>query len=78
MIGRYRHRIPVRFALLLGLAWPAIAGAAADTALRLTNLDGSQTAYVRVANSAAFSLQTFTLEAWVQRVGSGYGFTTDP
>jgi hypothetical protein len=75
---RYRHRVPVTFSLLLGLMWPAIAGASADTALRLTNLDGSQTAYVRVANSAAFSLQTFTLEAWVQRVGSGYGFTTDP
>ncbi len=70
---------------LLSLVALAIAGipasgahAADDTALRLSNVSSANTAYVRVANDAAFSLQQFTLEAWVQRVGVGYGITTDP
>jgi len=54
------------------------AGAADDTALRLFNVNDASTGYVRVPNHAAFSLQQFTLEAWVQRVGEGYGITTDP
>lgn len=53
------------------------AHAANDTALRLVNTSGSNTSYVRIPNSPAFSLQTFTLEAWVQRVGNGYGMTLD-
>ncbi|MEO5616278.1 MAG: LamG-like jellyroll fold domain-containing protein [Candidatus Eisenbacteria bacterium] len=65
--------------LLVGLlVLPHLASAASDTALKLSNVDGGNTAYVRVPNSAAFSLQTFTLEAWVKRVGAGYGFSTDP
>lgn len=63
--------------LVLGILAPP-SRAADDTALRLANVDGANTAYVRVPNSAAFSLQTFTLEAWVERVGAGYGFSTDP
>lgn len=53
------------------------AHAASDTALRLVNTSAGNTSYVRVPNSPAFSLQTFTLEAWVQRVGDGYGMTLD-
>ena len=65
-------------ALALGLTGAALAFAADDTALKLANVNAGNTGYVRVANHAAFSLQTFTLEAWVQRVGVGYGITTDP
>ena len=51
--------------------------AANDTALRLANASSSNTSYVRIPNSAAFALQQFTIEAWVQRVGAGYGFSAD-
>jgi hypothetical protein len=73
------RRIPAIAWLALGLvlAGAAPVRAANDTALRLANVSSSNTGYVRVPNDAAFSLQTFTLEAWVQRVGAGYGFTTD-
>jgi len=73
----HRTRSAAWLVLALGLAVPAVAHAASDTALRLMNSTSSNTGYVRGPNSAAFSLQTFTLEAWVQRVGAGYGFTTD-
>ena len=53
------------------------AQAADDTALKLANSSASTTCYMSVPNSAAFSVQTFTLEAWVQRVGVGFGQTTD-
>jgi len=63
----------------LGLLTSAtLAFAADDTALRLFNADGGNSGYVRVANSPEFSLQQFTLEAWIQRVGPGSGFSTDP
>jgi hypothetical protein len=63
----------------LGLLTSAtLAFAADDTALRLFNADGGNSGYVRVANSPAFSLQQFTLEAWIQRVGPGSGISTDP
>jgi len=55
-----------------------LAFAADDTALRLFNADGGNSGYVRVANSPEFSLQQFTLEAWIQRVGPGSGISTDP
>jgi hypothetical protein len=72
--------------LLLSVTWILASGslvtrpavAANDTALRLFNVNAANTGYVRVPNHAAFSLQQFTFEAWVQRVGEGYGFTTDP
>jgi hypothetical protein len=70
-----------RFAPLLLLGWLAMPGlvfAANDTAIKLENVSGSNTAFVRVPNHAAFALQAFTLEAWVQRVGPGLGFSTDP
>ena len=68
-----------RLWILLGcLVAPALAFAADDTALKLTNIDGNQTAFVRVANHPAFQMQSFTLEAWVQRTGLGYGFSDDP
>ena len=63
--------------LFLACSIASVGRAANDTALRLSNASASNTAYVRIANSSAFSLQRFTLEAWVQRVGTGYGFTTD-
>ncbi len=63
------------FAFVVAAATPAFA--AGDIALRLANVSASNTAYVRVPNDPAFSLQAFTLETWVQRVGDGYGFTTD-
>ena len=63
--------------LVLAVGLATLASAAEDTALRLANVSASNTGYVRVANSAAFSLQQFTIEAWVQRVGTGYGSTTD-
>ena len=63
--------------LLIAGTGAGVGRAADDTALRLTNVSAANTGYVRVANSAAFSLQEFTLEAWVQRVGAGYGNTTD-
>ena len=53
------------------------ARAADDTALRLANVSATNTSYVRIPNSAAFALQQFTIEAWVERVGPGYGFSTD-
>lgn len=62
--------------LVTSLAAPA-ARAADDTALKLANASGSTTCYMSVPNSAAFSLQTFTIEAWIQRVGVGFGVTTD-
>ena len=65
-------------ALALLAVAPRSSPAADDTALKLANVNSGNTAYIRVPNSAAFSLQTFTLEAWVQRVGVGYGITTDP
>jgi hypothetical protein len=73
----------VRLGTLLALAVAitctdvGVARAADDTALRLSNVSAANTAYVRVANDAAFSLQAFTLEAWIQRVGPGYGGTGD-
>ena len=63
----------------LGLLTSAtLAFAADDTALRLFNADGGNSGYVRVSNSPEFSLQQFTLEAWIQRVGPGSGISTDP
>lgn len=53
------------------------AQAADDTALRLSNVSASNTGYIRVPNDPAFSLQTFTIEAWVQRMGIGYGHSDD-
>ena len=73
-----RSWIPWALAIAIVGAPFARARAADDTALRLANVSSSNTAYVRVANDPALSLQQFTLEAWVQRVGAGYGFTTDP
>ena len=70
----------VRFALaFLAGAMCAVSTvrAADDTALRLANVGATNTSYVRIPNSAAFALQQFTIEAWVQRVGAGYGITTD-
>lgn len=64
--------------LPLAFACATPAAAADDTALKLQNTGASNTGYIRIPNHAAFSLQTFTLEAWVQRVGDGYGFSTDP
>lgn len=55
----------------------APARAADDTALKLANVDGTNTSYVRIPNSPAFAFQQFTIEAWVQRAGAGYGFSTD-
>ncbi len=64
--------------LLLVLAGGAPgARAAVDTALRLSNTGPTFTSYVRVPNSPAFSLQTFTLEAWLQQLGPGYGNTAN-
>ena len=62
-------------AIAAALATPA--HAADDTALRLTNANASSTGYVRVPVSAEFQFTHFTVEAWVQRVGTGYGMTTD-
>lgn len=60
------------------LAAPLVARAADDTALRLTNdVNGANTGYVRVPDSPDWDFTEFTVEAWVQRVGTGYGFTTD-
>lgn len=56
---------------------PSAAGASDATALRLQNTP-SATGYVRVPNHVDFSMKSFTLEAWVQRMGVGNGFTTDP
>ena len=76
--------IPSRFRTFLILFTFAVVRAAApaeaadDTALHLTNANSSSTAYVRIQNDAAFQLQQFTLEAWIQRTGAGYGFSTDP
>ena len=67
----------VSLGLGAALAFAVPASAATETALRLTNVSSSSTGYVRVPNDPAFSLQAFTLEAWVQRVGAGYGMTTD-
>ena len=64
-------------AFALGCAAASPVFAASDTALKLANVDGSNTGYVRVPNGPAFALQTFTIEAWIQQVGAGYGFTTD-
>src|SRR5262245_20638701 len=64
--------------LLAPMAQVGRARAANDTAIRLANVSSTNTAFVRVPNDPAFSLQQFTLEAWVQRVGDGYGFSTDP
>jgi hypothetical protein len=66
------------FTLAAVVAWASFAHAADDTALKLVNIDASNTGYIRIPNSAGFSLQTFTLEAWVQRTGVGYGQSTDP
>lgn len=75
------RRVPLalRLALALFLAACTVgrALAADDTALRLANVGAANTSYVRIPNSAAFALQQFTVEAWVQRVGVGYGATTD-
>jgi hypothetical protein len=79
---RRAFRICFRPLVLRGLAFSVLLAspsrAADDTALRLTNVNSGQTGYVRVADDAALEPQTFTLEAWVQRMGAGYGFTTDP
>ena len=65
-------------ALVAGVLYAAgVAGAADDTALRLANVDAANTSYVRIPNSTDFALQQFTIEAWVERVGAGYGFSTD-
>lgn len=56
-------------------ALPAVAGD--DTAVKLANSSATTTSYVRVPNDAAFALQAFTIEAWVQRVGVGFGQTSD-
>ncbi len=72
-----RSTIGRTLALAVALASSGRAQAADDTALRLANVDATDTGYVRVANDPAFVLQEFTLEAWIQRVGLGYGGTTD-
>ncbi len=63
--------------LALATFLPASAHAADDTALHLANVSAVNTAYVRIPNSTAFNLQQFTIEAWVQRTGTGYGATAD-
>ena len=65
--------------LVLGLGVTAVvpASASSSVALRLANANATNTGYVRVPNDAAFSLQAFTFEVWVQQVGLGYGQTTD-
>jgi hypothetical protein len=76
--GRVIRAARLVLALLTGTMWAVgTARAADDTALRLANVDATNTSYVRIPNSAAFALQQFTIEAWVQRVGPGYGFSTD-
>ena len=72
-----RSLVSLAAAAALLLLAAGSARAADDTALRLANVSATNTSYVRIPNSAAFSLQQFTVEAWVQRVGVGYGFTTD-
>ncbi len=64
--------------LVAACATAGAARAADDTALRLSNVGASNTSYARIPSSAAFALQQFTIEAWVQRLGAGYGSTTDP
>jgi hypothetical protein len=64
-------------AITVTLAGSARARADDDTALRLANVNEANTGFVRVANDPAFALQEFTLEAWIQRVGTGYGGTLD-
>ena len=54
-----------------------VARGASDTAVQLTNTGAAATAYLRIPNHADFAMQSFTLEAWVQRAGIGYGFSTD-
>ena len=72
-----RLRTPLAAAVIAVVLAPA-AHALDDTALRLTNdVNGVNTGYVRVPTSPAFQFTQFTVEAWVQRVGTGYGFTTD-
>lgn len=74
-LPRFPHL--VAFVAFLAIASPPASVDASDaTALRLTNTSGA-TGYVRVANHVDFSMQSFTLEAWVQRMGTGSGFTTD-
>jgi len=68
---------PVLLALLIEGMFSGLVSAAVDTAVRLSNVGPSNTAYVRVANDPAFTLSAFTLEAWVQRIGVGYGGSTD-
>lgn len=73
-----RHaRVLASIALAAALLQGDPTHAAGDTALRLINASAATTGYIRVPNSTAFALQTFTLEAWVQRIGNGYGNTTD-
>jgi len=77
LMSRFRG---ILFALAAAavLVAPLVARAADDTALRLTNAEnGSATGYVRVPDSPSWDFTQFTVEAWVQRVGTGYGFTTD-
>ena len=71
-------RLSVSLVVLTMIAtMPAAPAQGSDaTALRLTNTSGA-TGFVRVANHTDFSLKSFTLEAWVQRMGTGNGFTTD-
>ncbi len=73
--GTIRSFVALCAAVALVDANPA--RAASDTALKLTNTGAAATAYVRIPNHADFSLQRFTLEAWVQRIGIGYGFSND-
>lgn len=67
----------VRLSFIVGLAFGAPALGSDSTALRVANT-ASATGYVRIPHHAEFVMQTFTLEAWVQRVGTGFGQTTDP
>lgn len=64
-------------AIAIVMCVAAVAGAANDTAVRLANVSATNTSFVRIPNSPEFALQQFTVEAWVQRIGAGYGFTTD-
>jgi len=63
-------------AFALAAVTPAVASDA--TALRVTNASAGSIGYMRVPHHADFVMQTFTLEAWVDREGIGYGQTTDP
>lgn len=47
-----------------------------DPTARLENVDASHTSYLRVPDSPELEPQQFTMEAWIQPEGVGYGATT--